>query len=99
MNSDDHNAPHTVGQQPDALQYILDNNRFEHVQLGPQALARLTAQVEQQYQARHLKLTLRTRKYNSSIVTHHLCGDHRECLTLGRVDINCQATRLHSLAD
>ena len=58
MNSDDHNAPRTVGQQPDALQYSHDNNRFGHVQLGPQALARLTANVEQQYQARHLKLTL-----------------------------------------
>ena len=35
----------------------------------------------------HLKLTLRTSKHNSGIVTHHLRGNHCECLTLSRVDL------------
>ena len=85
MNTDSHNALRTIGQQPDALQYILDNNRFKHVQLGSQSLAHLTTKVESII--RHLKLTLSTRKHNGGIVPHHLCGDHCEGLALSRIDL------------
>lgn len=75
---------YTIRQQTDALQHVLDDNRFEYVQLSGRQPSCPSPKCTKTY----LELTTSTGNADSGLVAHDLRRDHRDGLTLRGVDLS-----------